>query len=62
MYPGSRFAAGGALSQSERKIWRGGLEIIRKAHKAGADGNEVVAYLRSLETRFFGGETSEERE
>ncbi len=44
-------AAGGALSESEHKIWRGGLEIIRNARKAGADRNDAIAYLRRLERK-----------
>ena len=44
-------AAGGALSESEHKIWPGGLEIIRKARKAAADRNKVIAYPREQERK-----------
>jgi len=40
-------AAGGALSGSEHKVWRGDLEI-RNTRKVGADRNDVIAYLRGL--------------
>jgi len=39
-------AAGGALSESEHKIWRGDLQIIRKTRKAGADRDWVMTCLR----------------
>ena len=44
-------AAGGALSESEHKIWRGGLEIITKARKAAADRTKVIAYPRELKRK-----------
>jgi hypothetical protein len=37
--------AGGALSESSHQVWRGGLELIRSAHREGADRNEVITYL-----------------
>jgi hypothetical protein len=40
-------AAGGALSESEHKIWRRDLEI-RNGRKVGADRNDVIAYLRGV--------------
>jgi hypothetical protein len=39
-------AAGGAISESSHKVWRGGLQIIRSARQAGADRNEVITYAR----------------
>jgi hypothetical protein len=40
-------AAGGALSESSHKVWRGWLEIIRRAREQGAGRKEVVTYLRA---------------
>jgi len=42
-------AAGGALSESSHEVWRGGLEVIRKAYEEGADRNEVITFLQESE-------------
>jgi hypothetical protein len=39
-------AAGTALSESSHKIWRAGIELIRKAREQGLDRNEVITHLR----------------
>jgi hypothetical protein len=39
-------AAGGGRIQSSHEVWRGALEVIRKAREEGADRNEVITYLR----------------